>query len=593
MHHRRSRLHVPFSITFLTAAMLAAVVMAQTGTPTAEPSVPAPASSTPASAAPAVTTPSPSPAPASTPAAPPAAGTPSPAPTSTPDAKPSEPAAKTSPAPAAAANPAPAPAAPAPKSEPALPDKKPVIPSPVPAPVKTDPVAKGPPQDGPFKGKVVVIPVGKEDLINPARFEFMSRTLKRATEQRAEAVIFNLDTPGGLAWDTATLIMQDLQKLGCPSAAYVNPRAISAGALIAIGTDSIYMSPSSSIGAATPINSGGQELGDAERAKMNSAFMAMARSAAMAKGHNPQVVDAMIDKDVGLKIGDVQIVPKGQIASFTQAEATAVYNGKPLLAKAIVNDLEALVKLEGYKGELVVAEPPGFELIAIWITQYAAILLLIGIAAGYIEMQSPGLGIPAIISAIAFGLFFFGHYIAGSLVGYETVVVFIIGVALIVVELFVFPGHIVPGLLGLLCLFGALIYTMAGWDITVPEGETFPVRFADYSRALFNIGIAFGGALVLILLLMRFFPTSGPFKWLVLKSTVGGEQAAIEGHGQSKASTISAGSAGVTRSAMRPYGHVDFDGLQLEAMVEGDYLAPGTQVKVRAVQGGKVIVERA
>lgn len=448
------------------------------------------------------------------------------------------------------------------------------------------------PEDGPYKGKIVVIPVGKEDLINPARFEFMTRTLKRATDQRAEAVIFNLDTPGGLAWDTATLIMGDLQKLGCRSAAYVNPRAISAGALIALATDAIYMSPRSAIGAATPVNGGGQEMGEAERAKMNSAFMAMARSAAVAKGYNPGVVDAMIDKDVGLKIGDKEVWPKGSIMTLDQYQATAMYDGKPLLAKAIVNDINEVIAKEGLKGEVVTAEPKGFELIAIWITQYAAILLLIGLAAGYLEMQSPGLGIPAVIATIAFGLFFFGHFVAGSLVGYETVVVFVIGVALIIVELFVFPGHILPGLLGLACLFGALIYTMAGWDITVPEGKTFPVRFDDYAAALWNLAIAFGGAIAIILLLMRFFPTSGPFAWLVLKSAVGGEQVAIEGQGQVKASTISPGMTGTTRSALRPYGHVDFAGTQLEAMVVGDYLPFGTEVRVLEIQGGKIVVER-
>ena len=448
------------------------------------------------------------------------------------------------------------------------------------------------PEEGPYKGKIVVIPVGKEDLINPARFEFMSRTLKRATDQRAEAVIFNLDTPGGLAWDTATLIMGDLEKLGCPSAAFVNPRAISAGALIAIGTDAIYMSPRSSIGAATPVNSTGMEVGEAERAKLNSAFMAMARSAAVAKGHNPGVVDAMIDKDVGLKIGDVEVWPKGSIMTLDQQQATKVYNGRPLLAKGIVNDLNELIAKEGYKGEVVTAEPKGFELIAILITQYAAILLLIGIAAGYLEMQSPGLGIPAVIATIAFGLFFFGHYVAGSLVGYETVFVFLLGVALIIIELFVFPGAVIPGLLGLACLFGALIYTMAGWNFTVPEGGTFPVRLSDYTKAIWNLALAFGGALVIILLLMRYFPTSGPFRWLVLKAAVGGEEVAIEGQGQIKASAISPGMTGVTRSSMRPYGHVDFNGMQLEAMVEGDFLPHGTPVRVREVQGGRIVVER-
>jgi membrane-bound serine protease (ClpP class) len=469
--------------------------------------------------------------------------------------------------------------------------------APKPAPVLKKRTEVKPPSDpskqGDYTGKVVIIPVGKEDLINPARFEFMSRTLKRATSEGAEAVIFNLDTPGGLAWETATFIMDDLQKLKCPSISYVNPRAISAGALISIGTDAIYMAPRSSIGAATPVNSTGMEMGEAERAKSNSAFMAMARSAAVAKGHNAAVVDAMIDKDLGLKIGNEEIRPKGVLVTLDQQEATKVYDGKPLLAKGIVESLDEIKDREELKGETITAEPKGFELVAIWITQYAAILLLIGIAAGYIEMQHPGFGVPGVIAAIAFFLFFFGHYVAGSLVGYETVFIFVVGVVLIIVELFVLPGHLVPGLLGLLCIFGALLYTMAGWDINVPEGGTFPVRFSDYFVAIRNLGLAFAGAMVIILLFMRFFPTTGPFKFLVLRSEVGGDQAAIEGEGQRKASSVAVGDAGVTRSAMRPYGNVDFSGTQLEAMVEGDYLTPGSQVRVRSVHGGKIVVERA
>jgi membrane-bound serine protease (ClpP class) len=283
----------------------------------------------------------------------------------------------------------------------------------------------------------------------------------------------------------------------------------------------------------------------------------------------------------------------GRILTLDQEQPTRVYNGKPLLAKAIAKNIEEVLKMEGLSQDTVTAEPRGFELVAIWITQYAAILLLVGIAAGYMELQSPGFGVPGAISATAFALFFFGHYVAGSLVGYETVFVFLVGVVLVIIELFVFPGLFIPGLIGLLCIIGALIYTMAGWDINVPEGKAFPVRLEDYGAALRNMAIAFVGAVAIILLFMRYFPTTGPFRFLVLRSAVAGEQAAVEGEGQRRVSSVSVGAAGVTRSAMRPYGHVDFGGTMLEAMVEGDYVSPGTSVRVRAVQGGRIIVERA
>lgn len=443
-----------------------------------------------------------------------------------------------------------------------------------------------------FEGKVVVLPVGERDLINPARFEFMSRTLQRASEEKAEAVVFDLDTPGGIAWNTTTVMMEDLQKLKVKSLAFVNPRALSAGAFIALGTDVIYMSPASSIGAATPVTSTGEELGEAERAKMNSAVMAMARSAAKAKGHRESVANSMVDKDVGLKIGDTQVIPVGQICTLDQEQATRLYDGKPLLAKGVVVDLDALKKAEGLRGETVVAEPKGFEQVAIWITQYAAIFLLIGLAAGYLEMQTPGLGVAGVVAALAFGTFFFGHYIAGSLVGYETVAIFLLGLALIAVEFFVLPGHVLPGLVGLLLVVGSLIYTMAGWDITVPEGKLLPGRWEDYVAALRNMGLAFAGALVAILAMMRFLPDTGPFSKLVLQTAVGGAQASIEGEGQRQAVGIEEGAMGVTRSALRPYGSVDFAGAVMEAMAEGDYVPPNTSVRVRSIRGGRIVVER-
>lgn len=446
---------------------------------------------------------------------------------------------------------------------------------------------------GEYTDKVVVIPVGKEDLINPARFEFMSRTLKRATEDGAEAVVFDLDTPGGLAWDTNTLMMQDLQKLKCRSVAFVNPRAISAGALIAVATDVIYMSPVSSIGAATPVNGNYETMGKDERAKINSAYKGMALSVAKAKGHHPGVVEAMIDRETGLKIGDEVIVKKGSILTLDQKQATKEYDGKPLLAKAIAKDIAELRKMEGFKGEVVTAEPRGFEKIALLIAQYASILILIGLAAGYIEMQHPGMTIPGIIAAVAFGLFFFGHFVAGSLAGYETVVVFVLGLLLLVVEFFIFPGHIIPGLLGLLMVMGALLYTMAGWGTTVPEGGTFPVNFSDYAVPLRNIGVAFIGAIAVVAMAMRFLPAVGPFKQLVLQTHIGGAQASIEGQAQHRVTKIKVGDTGGTTSALRPYGNVNFNGLHMEAMVEGDYLPPQTSVRVVSIEGGKVVVERA
>ena len=200
--------------------------------------------------------------------------------------------------------------------------------------------------------------------------------------------------------------------------------------MIAVATDAIYMAPTSSAGAASPVFGSGQEMGDAERAKMNSATMGMARAVAKQKGHNPAVIEAMIDMGKELKVNGKIIDSKKEILTLDADQAVQLVDGKPLFAKAIVKSLDEIKQAESLKGPSVTAEPTLFEQIAIWVTKYASLLILIGVAGGYLEMQAPGFGLPGCVSIAAFSLFFFGHYVAGSLVGQETAVaagIFIIG----------------------------------------------------------------------------------------------------------------------------------------------------------------------
>lgn len=450
-----------------------------------------------------------------------------------------------------------------------------------------------------YTGKVVVIPVGEEDLIARARFEFMSRTLKRCTDEGAEAVIFDLDTPGGLLWDTVDLMMNDLQNLKPRSFAFVNKRALSAGAMIAVATDGIYMAPTSTAGAATPIYGGGTEMGEAERAKMNSATMGMARAVAKRKGHDPRVIEAMIDMSRELKVGDLVLDTKDSILTLDAIEGIMLLDGRPLFAKGIVNSIDDIKKAEGLKGATVTAEPTLFEAIAIWVTKYAAILILIGVAGGYLEIQAPGFGIPGFVSIAAFGLFFFGHYVAGSLVGQETAVVtalFVVGVALIIIELAVFPGMLVPGILGFILIMVALVYTMSAWEVPVvptlpgdikeaPGGAGFDISL--YAIGLRNFALGVIGAGVLILAFFRFLPQTGPFQKLVLASAIDGGDAIPS----TSLQAVQIGDTGRACSALRPYGTVQFGEKRIEAMVEGGYLQNGAEVRVREVQGPKIIVE--
>lgn len=448
-----------------------------------------------------------------------------------------------------------------------------------------------------YSGKVVLIPVGEEDLIARARFEFMSRTLERCSKEGAEAVIFELDTPGGLLWDTVDLMMNDLQKLKARSFAFVNTRALSAGAMIAVATDSIYMAPTSSAGAASPVYGNGQEMGDAERAKMNSATMSMARAVAKKKGHNPAVIEAMIDMGKELKVNGKLIDGKKEILTLDADQAVSLMDGKPLFAKAIVKSIDDIKKAEGLKGETVTAEPTFFESVAIWVTKYAALLILIGIAGGYLEMQAPGFGLPGFISVTAFGLFFFGHYVAGSLVGQETAVaaaVFMVGCIFILLELMVLPGTMVLGILGFICVMAALIYTMSGWEVAptsvpVPTGESWVFDLSHYALGLRNFALGILGAALVILMAARYLPETRPFQRLVLDAAAGGNAAVTPA--MAMVHKIKAGDTGLAVSALRPYGTIEVGNHRLEAMIEGGYLHTGAPIRVREVVGAKVIVE--
>jgi membrane-bound serine protease (ClpP class) len=448
-----------------------------------------------------------------------------------------------------------------------------------------------------YSGKVVIIPVGEDDLISRGRFEFMSRTLKRCTDEGAQGVIFDLDTPGGLLWDTVELMMTDLQKLKPRSFAYVNPRALSAGAMIAVATDGIYMAPTSSAGAASPVYGSGQEMGEAERAKMNSATMGMARAVAKKKGHNPAVIEAMIDMAKELKVNGKVIDSKKEILTLDADQAIELVDGKPLFAKAIVKSLDDIKTAEKLTGASIIAEPTFFENLAIWVTAYASLIIIIGVAGGYLEMQAPGFGLPGCVSVAAFSLFFFGHYVAGSLVGQETAVaagVFIIGLIFIILEVMVFPGTLVPGIIGFICVAVALVYTMSGWDVSIPalpSGESAPVSFSlsTYAVGLRNFAVGIIGAAVLVLAAARYLPETVPFRKMMLTTTAGGTLESTPAMAATR--HVQVGDIGRSISALRPYGTVQFGDHRIEALVEGGYLQSGSSVRIREIQGARILVD--
>ena len=431
-------------------------------------------------------------------------------------------------------------------------------------------------------GPVIVVPIKTE--ISEAQFFFLRRALKEARRAGASAVVLDMDTYGG-ELKAADSSMDALLKTGVPTFTYVNPRALSAGALIALATQQIYMAPGASIGAAAPVMSGGEDLPKTMTDKVVSATSAMARGAAEKSGHRPELADAFISKEKEVKIGDVVVHPSGSLLTLTALEATALYQGKPLLAAGTADSLEAMLKSAGLTGPMRTIEPSGFEQIALWITALSPLFLLGGILGAYIEFKTPGFGLPGLLSVCCFAIFFTGHYLAG-LAGWEVGAIFVIGLVLVMGELMLHPGTVIPGVVGALLMVGALIWAM----IDRYPGEPFLPTSEMLVRPLINLGVALLLALIAGAVLARYLPRTSFYQRIVLSSTVHGDPAIV---GVAHASSIQLGQNGIAQSMLRPSGKAEFGGHTVDVITQGEFIDPGLPVRVVAVDGMRVVVEKA
>lgn len=442
-----------------------------------------------------------------------------------------------------------------------------------------------------FEGKLVVLKVGREDLINKQSFRFWRRMLRRAEDEKARAVLFDLDTPGGYAYETKE-IMSEITRLKIPCYAFVNENALSAGALMSVATDGIYMSPEGTIGAAGIVSGSGAEIGDMMRKKLHSAFEAQIRSVAEKKGYDPELIRAMMIPEDRDRVFGAVVVRAGELLTLTASEATSLRDGKTLLAKAVVGSIEEIAELEGMEGVPIVrAEATAFENFAWWVSKWSFLLILVGMAAAYAELKAPGFGVGGAISLLAFGMFFFGNYMAGNLANYELVVLFFLGVILVAVELFLIPGTGVTGILGVLCMLGALLLG------TVDKIDWSDWKVGDFSGDLLDLlrgpaltlGAGLLGGCILVLLLMRFLPDTPIFRALIAKQELAGgasldDEAAVAGSGKR------VGWTGEALTDLRPSGKAVLSGEEFDVVADGAFISKGAKVRVLEQDGMRIVV---
>jgi len=426
----------------------------------------------------------------------------------------------------------------------------------------------------------------RDDMINHNSLFLVRRALHEAAAQRAAALVLELDTNGGRV-DATEDIMRLLQHAPMKTITFVNQKAYSAGAFIAAATDKIYMAPGSVIGAATPVVSspeGAQELPKAYQEKISSAVRALVRTAAQQNGHDPLVFEAMIDADIEVTKDGKVISEKGKLLTLTDQEAAAQYGEppKPLVSAGTVNSIDELLAREGLAGaRTFTVEQTGFEMLGRWLTAVGPLLITIGFIAIYIEMKTPGIGLPAAVAALCFGLYFFGNFAAG-LAGWEDVVLFGLGVVLLIVEIFVLPGFGVVGIAGIALI---LISLVMGMVQRLPGGPILP-SWPDVEIPIIKVILSFGGSVIVMALLARFLPETRFFKRLELSATSPTPPAPT---GQP---VLPVGAEGVAETQLRPAGKGRFGDRLVDVVTEGDLVPRGEAIRVLEVNGARVVVGR-
>jgi membrane-bound serine protease (ClpP class) len=441
--------------------------------------------------------------------------------------------------------------------------------------------AQGPfpiPDGFPRPARVVTIALHEEVSLGMASFvERVAQTLKKG-----DVLLVDIKTFGGRV-DAAVTIRDALLHLGqkgVRTVAYVNPRAISAGALIAYATDLIVVAPGATMGAATPIQVGGGGEAKPVEEKVVSYMRKEMRSTARARGRRGDVAEAMVDADVEV----AGLVKKGKLLTL-DGEAALQWG----VASYQVSGHDALLAKLGYDAPgtshtLAPIRASWAEKIASWLSSSAVsgLLMTIGMLGLMIGLYSGGSPVPLTVGATCLLLFFFGHYVT-QLAGIEDLLLFFLGVGLIVVEVFV-PGTFLPGALGILCIIAALFLGLVDFE-RVPidvQWETGLIGSA--------LTVVFGSLLatvVLAAMAVKMLPRSALGRPLILQTAL----AAGAGRGSDNAvedSVVGQGGSAVTD--LRPSGKVVVGGRRYDARAEVGFVAAGAPIRVVKRQGLELVV---
>lgn len=501
------------------------------------------------------------------------------------------------------------------------------------------------------EGAVVgIVPI--EGLISDVTHQSMQRRVEQARQAGAQAIVFRMDTYGGLV-TSALAISTTIKNYSFPTVAWVNTKAISAGALISLACDEIVMAPRSTIGDCAPISvspqGGAQPMGQTEREKIETVIREEFRDSARRNGYPQALCEAMVTlgpavyKIRNKQTAQIKYVPEPDLRSyglrsprsdpdadrasllewFKQASADSQWEivqrarqADQLLtlsqdeaadfgfSEAIVANQDELADwLKTDRANLKFYETTWSEELAGWLTSPAVrgVLFLVFMLGLYMEFQSPGIGVAGAGAAIALALMLIGPYLTGMADWLEPLLI-LIGLALLAVEVFVIPGFGLAGFGGMLLILTGVVMTFVPDEPGPGFIPQLPGTWAALETGLLTTLIAMVVGIIGIIIMIRFFGMVPGFNRMILgdaqSAMVGtadtgttGPDSVASGQGGMSSQPIRPGDTGKASAELHPVGPAVINGQLVDVVSAGQWIAADSPVRVVEVSGNRIVVE--
>lgn len=397
---------------------------------------------------------------------------------------------------------------------------------------------------------------------------YVRRLVNEAEKNLASAIIFRINTFGGRV-DAATQIKDAILNSKVRTIAFIDKRAISAGALIALSCEKIVMVPGASMGATTVVDQSGQKQSEKYQSYMRSEM----RSTAEKNGRRTDIAQGMVDETI--------IIPDLQDDSTKLITLTSEEALKYKMADTILTTIEEVKEAFGYEDSTILSlESNWAEDLVRFLSHpiISSLLIMIGLIGLYTEIKTPGWGLPGTVGIICLALFFGTGYIL-ELASIIEILLFVAGVILLLVEIFVIPGFGIFGIAGISLMVASLFLGLIG-DFKIIDWNII-------SFAIIQLASTFVATGILIAILIRYLPKTSMLHKLILEEKVSSKS------GYAAKPTLSdlVGKEGTALTDLRPSGTAIIEGKRIDVVTEGNFINHGTEIIVTSIEGSKVVVD--